>query len=368
MRSFCGRNNLALTVMVPYDRQNNCPFCTSKKMYQGKPGDAERVRPTLKALLEEYDFPIVDVVFTGGEPMADVDELKKLVALVPYGKNVYINTEFLMKDAWRFAEFVNNEPKIKGVNISRHEEEPDLERGTILHKSDGGTIVDIQCSKPRTVVPDNFIKVFIRKPVRINVVLKGQDISRVLKRWRGEDVEVSLRRDFRKSMTPEELRNPYDETVVELIRLGFKPTGRTGCNVCETSSFEKNGQLVRYHKGMLKTSIDHGDMLEYNDLIINHRGLPMYDWEDSGIKTMQAILREHRIDAKIYKFFAAMEDINKASMSEAEALRKAASLSAAEILQRRAHSCGGSDIASCGAWKRPTEGTCGGGGCGGARC
>lgn len=30
----CGRSNLALTIQVPYDCPNTCPFCTAKAKYQ----------------------------------------------------------------------------------------------------------------------------------------------------------------------------------------------------------------------------------------------------------------------------------------------------------------------------------------------
>ena len=34
MEYVAGRTNLACTIFVPYDCDNNCPFCTSKWMYR----------------------------------------------------------------------------------------------------------------------------------------------------------------------------------------------------------------------------------------------------------------------------------------------------------------------------------------------
>ena len=255
-----GRENLALTVMVPYDCSNNCPFCSSKALYAQKKADAAAVEETMKWALSKPNLPIRDVVFTGGEPAEDVEMLKKLVALVPDDKNVYINTTLPEKTAVDFARFVNNEPKIKGVNVSRHAEEFWKEQ-----------LCDI--------VPDRMVKFLIRKPVRINCVLNGQDIRAVADRWRHDDVEISLRRDYTQEMTQEELHFPYDKPVMDLIYLGYEFKNASRCNVCDTVRFEKDGQVIAYHKGLFHSSISNGSMLEINDLIIDHTGKFLYDWD-----------------------------------------------------------------------------------------
>lgn len=274
MFHFWGRENLALTVMVPYDCKNSCPFCTSKKDYQEHPGCGQAVEDTMKHVFKKCNFPIRDVVFTGGEPAASVETLKKLVALVPDDKNVFVNTTLPNDTAVEFAAYVNAEHKIKCVNISRHEAIYGVE-----------TLED--------VVPDGGIKLLIHKPVRINVVLQEQPLMGVLERWRPYDVEVSLRADYTKVTTRQQLKNPYDQVVQDLIWHGYKVTGHGSCDVCETVRFEKNGQKVQYHRGMYHSSINNGTVLEINDLIVRQDGKLMYDWEGTDDKIMQQVRMRH---------------------------------------------------------------------------
>ena len=44
MEYVAGRNNLACTIFVPYDCDNNCPFCTSKWMYRECGGNYNEFR------------------------------------------------------------------------------------------------------------------------------------------------------------------------------------------------------------------------------------------------------------------------------------------------------------------------------------
>lgn len=326
MQYIFGRRNLALTVMVPYDCRNNCEFCTAKKKYQEKPGNPQKVEGAMTEALEVFADEIKDVVFTGGEPMENLQELKRLVGLVPNDKNVYINTVFLKDGAEKFAKFVNQEPKIKGVNISRHEERQILD----FAKCETEIVMDGSCLSVKSarraeadVASDAEIKRLIKKPVRINVVLQNQNVGRILERWEGRDVEVSLRRDFRNAMGFEALKYPYDEPVLEVIKQGYRPIGRSGCNVCETVRFEKYGTRVQYHKGMFRTSIDHAVTLEINDLIIDHTGKLMYDWEGSNDDVMQMIVEEQRREnTRVRKLELAFDEMSEYAKRAAEGLGK----------------------------------------------
>ena len=86
MATFIGRTNLALTVFVPYDCQNNCNFCTSKESYKTDKPSVENVKFQLNRFFEDFNYPIKDVVFTGGEPMSNITVLKDLVKIVPFSK------------------------------------------------------------------------------------------------------------------------------------------------------------------------------------------------------------------------------------------------------------------------------------------
>lgn len=269
-----GRKNLALTVFVPYDCKNTCRFCASKRSYKEKKSDPGKVAESMKRVLYRTALPIKDVVFTGGEPMEDVNALKNLVKLVPKRMNIYINTTFIRKNMEEFVEMVNTCWAIKGVNISRHEET--FERDEYM--LDG-------------IAKDEDIQ-RIKKPVRINCVEKGQNLQKIVERWEGKGVELSIRRDFRKPMTDTELHSPYDHTALALIESGFKFVGKTQCNVCDTTYFIKeNGMRVQYHKGLMRTSIEDGFALEINDLIIDQAGDIAYDWEGCDTDRMKNIMR-----------------------------------------------------------------------------
>lgn len=267
-----GRDNLALTVMVPWDCENNCEFCPSKKLYQEKKGCLEAVKEKMRYVFNRLNAPIRDVVFTGGEPTENVKELAELIRLVPDDKNVYINTTLPEKNTIDFAAMVNKEPKIKGINISRHAVYQEKE----LFKN---------------VIPDSGIKLLIKKPVRINCVLKDQEIMKVVERWRGRDVELNFRRDYTKEMTKEELHFPYDDVVEKLMYYGYKYHSSSRCHVCDTVKFEKDGMIVAYHKGLQRSSIHTLIALEINDLIIDQTGKLMYDWEDSSDAVMLQVQR-----------------------------------------------------------------------------
>lgn len=278
-----GRNNLALTVFVPYDCKNSCRFCTTKKSYKEKLADFASVADEMRGILFYYNFPITDVVFTGGEPMENVGALKRLIEMIePLNKKVYINTTFTRKNLQEFVDLVNSNDTIRGVNISRHGET--FERDAYLFED---------------VAPDDAIA-NIKKPVRINCLDKGQNLERIIDRWKGKNVELSIRRDYREPITETQLHNPYDPVAMTLIKLGFVYAGKAQCNVCDTTIFEKEGMIVRYHKGMERSSILNGNVLEFNDLIIDQAGNIAYDWKESNDRIMQEMKKEFNPFARIF--------------------------------------------------------------------
>ena len=263
-----GRENLALTVFVPFDCTNNCPFCTSKEVYRMHKPSMHNVKYQLKRFFEKYNYPIKDVVFTGGEPMADVAGLRELIDLVPSKYNIYINTTFTKRNLQGFVNLVNGCDKIKGVNISRHTE---------TYEQDCALLCDI--------ATDEQINMF-KKSVRINCVVSNQDIAQVIARWKGTKARLYFRKNFNIEQDFTELHNPYDELTLKLLTIGFKFRSHTQCNVCDTTVFEKEGQIVAYHKGLKNSSILSGEYLEINDLIIDQTGTFTFDW---GVKNLEII-------------------------------------------------------------------------------
>lgn len=260
-----GRDNLALTIMVPFDCPNNCPFCESKKEYA-------TIRPNLAAVLNTINLffkknntlDVPEVVITGGEPMADIRALYAILNEIPSDKDVYINTTLIKRNFEAFVDLVNNHPQIKGVNVSRH-----------------NTTYEEDCKTLHGIVADKEIS-RIRKSVRINCVVKDRKHSffrEVIARWENTGVELSFREDFNK-MLEEELHNPYSHSLPYMAIIGDY-IGHTFCKVCDTTSFRScRGMIIRYHKGLKNTFIPLDlNQYEVNDIIIRQDGRIFCDWD-----------------------------------------------------------------------------------------
>ena len=112
-----GRYNLSATVFVPYDCKNNCPFCTSKYDYRDM-SSFKLEEIISKILLLNENNLIREFVITGGEPFANLAQLKEIVNACE--KDIYINTTLPMDGIDKAIDFVNSNDKIKGINISRY--------------------------------------------------------------------------------------------------------------------------------------------------------------------------------------------------------------------------------------------------------
>lgn len=333
-----GRDNFALTVMVPYDCGNNCAFCTAKDIYHDIDKDMgtciDDVKFQMERTLHEFSYPINDVVFTGGEPTADLDVLRELIDIVPDGKNVYINTTLPSDEFDEFHDLVNDEPKIKGINVSRHQTSIDQDRKFY------------DCD----IVGDEALKL-IKKPVRINVVVmrETQDvISDVVDRWEPiwaeyGNVNVCFRANYalrsweERRMRKENLHNPYTPFLKALSNK-YRFAGHSQCNVCDTTRFlSPKGMVVSYHRGLEESSVlsADGSTLEINDLVIFPDGRIGYDWKGVSLKTMHEceIWFSHR-NGLLTKMF----DFNET------------------VSAQHAYSCGGGG-SGCGG---PVYGPCGG--------
>ena len=60
-----------VTIFVPYDCKNHCPFCINKGEYADLTGfSAEKICQSIRRM--DAITPRCDFVFTGGEPLADL--------------------------------------------------------------------------------------------------------------------------------------------------------------------------------------------------------------------------------------------------------------------------------------------------------
>ena len=122
-----------VTVFVPYDCANHCPFCINKKEYADCSGfSLEAILRSIRTM--DSITPACDFVFTGGEPLANLDALQQMLDAIPSTHKIYINTTFPVQPhcpAEKMLAFTEkNKDKITCMNISRHlvkyvEESPD---------------------------------------------------------------------------------------------------------------------------------------------------------------------------------------------------------------------------------------------------
>ena len=81
MRYISGRGNLACTIFVPWDCNNNCPFCTSKPMYKEMKERFNLEEIINKIYTLNHNHIIREYVLTGGEiaAMAVIDSTIRLI-------------------------------------------------------------------------------------------------------------------------------------------------------------------------------------------------------------------------------------------------------------------------------------------------
>lgn len=226
-----GRRNLAVTVYAPFDCKNNCAFCASKELYKRIEPNPEKVTNVLKKLTSVKS--VKDVVFTGGEPLADLQILTKLVKSAS-DKNIFINTTFPIPNdsisLWKFREFWNeNKSYIKGFNISRH----------LFTKTNGNDKLLMELEKEESF------------PYRINSVLPNVDtlykdlivdhdnekrqffkenVDKLLSKYAGAST-ICFRRNY-VGMTVSDLKSmndPFFEIIDDLFDYNYYGGG--GCQV-----------------------------------------------------------------------------------------------------------------------------------------
>ena len=285
-----GRSNMAITVYVPYDCENACPFCTSKKEYAKTKMDLEAVK---SALQEAIKIPgITDVVFTGGEPTADIRKLYELIKIAQY-KNVYVNTTLPRKNFFAVQELCD-EGVITGINISRH-----------------ATSFTEDCKLFHNIV-DDWAFEGISVPIKVNAVLTDktttEDVAEIIHRWQSNpNVTVCFRRDFRKT-TPETLHTMFGDEILDYLIDNYEFASHGFCDVCDTVKFTEN---IAFHRGLEKSSLQVGNTVIVNDIIIFPDGFVAYDWDKKPISDLDGLMGVSKPTKEESKKAAYFEDIAK---------------------------------------------------------
>ena len=253
-----------VTVFVPYDCQNNCPFCINKKEYADVSSfSLDKIIESIRTM--DAITPRCDFVFTGGEPLADLVSLQKMLDAIPTTHKVYINTTFPCQARTGCDEMIDftrrNRDKITCMNISRHlvkyvEESPDEVLGRIA------------C------------------PTRINCVLykhyPADKLPAYVERFLPYGIPIQFRYDYTET-TPENLYEEDHDPILQDLKRLFTYKGLDGCRMRNGFHFEYKGLHMTYHKTLPYSTITETDEngVTYDilyDILIKQNGEIHSDW------------------------------------------------------------------------------------------
>ena len=252
-----------VTIFVPYDCDNNCPFCINKEEYRDSTGfSTMKIVSSIKIM--DNITPCCDFVFTGGEPLADLDKLQYMLDAIPNTHKIFINTT-LPTGKYREREIISflnrNKDKITGINVSRHL------RQYIKEASD-------------------YVLDYIEIPIRINCVLYGthssNDLKNFVTRFSHTYIPIQFRRDYR-YITPKNLYDLENDDIYNQLKSTFnfkkvQDEVRMRCGY----NFEYSGKTITYHKTLPYSKIVEGEYEILYDIIIRQTGDIMDDWNEYG--------------------------------------------------------------------------------------
>ena len=257
-----------VTVFVPYDCRNHCPFCINKQEYADMSGfSLEKICQSIRRM--DAITPRCDFVFTGGEPMANLQSLQTMLDCIPTTHRVFINTTLPVFEDQALADilafFERNREKVTCVNISRHMQK-------YVEES-----------------PDELIGM-LPVPARVNCVLwkdyPAQNLPAFVQRWKGRHVSIQFRYDYTDT-TPENLYREDDDKILRDLKKYFTYKGLDGCRMRNGYHFEHDGVEITYHKTLPYSTITETgpDGVTYDilyDVIIKQNGDIHSDW--TGVK------------------------------------------------------------------------------------
>ena len=255
-----------VTVFVPYDCGNHCPFCINKGEYADLTGfSADKICESI-AIMDSIT-PECDFVFTGGEPFADLKSLQRMLDCIPTTHKVYINTT---------------------LPVSKHQSEEDIVEFT---RRNCGKITCINVSRhmQRYVVESNDTLLSrLEVPFRINCVLykdyPAQQIVPYLERFLPiPGANIQFRFDYT-ATTPDNLYDQGSDRILADLRKIARYTGLDGCRMRCGFHFDYKGMELTYHKTLPYSTItetDPADGVTYDilyDILIKQNGDIHSDW------------------------------------------------------------------------------------------
>ena len=273
LRLIVGRSNLSITVFVPWDCENKCPFCTTKSLYSSMDLSLTNVIASLKELLKT---DVREVVITGGEPFSNLEGLDQILSTIyeHESKKVYINTTFPKKTQnEKTLELIEKyRCFVRGINVSRH--------NGISSDEDRLFVRSVDC----------------RIPVRINHIvdetnakhMTNDDLEKLIYDASFVSSSLCFRYDYRKVLDTEQLKsihiNDFLNRLFEMESLSYVHS--RGCLVCNTDVFGyKRGVRdydVLFHRGTQHTFVRTNMYGIINDIIVFPNGTVRLDWDETA--------------------------------------------------------------------------------------
>lgn len=255
-----------VTVFVPYDCKNHCPFCINKEEYADRAGfSLENICNSIRRMDEIT--PLCDFVFTGGEPFADLASLQVMLDAVPPTHKIYINTTLPVSERQPEDAVMDlierNMRKITCINVSRHIQKYVVESN------------------------DSFLA---KLPVkfRVNCVLyqdyPAEGLIPYLERFHElPGASVQFRFDYT-ATTPANLYDEEHDRILHDLKRIARFTGLDGCRMRCGFHFDYKGMELTYHKTLPYSTIvetDPKDGVTYDilyDILIKQNGDIHSDW------------------------------------------------------------------------------------------
>ncbi len=261
-----------VTVFVPYDCNNHCPFCINKNEYKDNSKfNLDEIIRSIKIM--SVMIPDCDFVFTGGEPLANLESLQEMLQAVQQKDThhkVFINTSLPADancDIRHMAEWLNQmwyAGLFTGINVSRH-----LDK-YVQECSD--KIFDLLEFQPRIncVLYDLHLADPKIKEKLLNFVDRFQYITGY----------IQFRKDYVVT-TPQNLYDEEHDDILNLLKNTFQYVGSFGrYRMRVGDGFKYFDYKVTYHKTLpySKIMLDEDTAVLY-DIIIKQDGTIKEDWD-----------------------------------------------------------------------------------------
>lgn len=252
-----------VTVFVPYDCSNNCPFCINKQEYKDCSGfSAEKICDSIDLL--HSITPRCDFVFTGGEPLAKPAVLQQMIDHVPEGHRLFINTTLPVQKNVSEEELLTflerNRHKISCLNISRH-----LVR--YVEECSDETLAKVRD---------------LGVPIRINCVLfrdyPREKLPAFIDRFHALSLPIQFRFDYTATTAENLYEKEGDHILANLMEL-CEYKYLDGCRMRCGYWFDYRGLTVSYHRTLQVSTVKEDGFDILYDVIVKQNGDIHSDWD-----------------------------------------------------------------------------------------